>query len=102
MADYFPIDPSIVIEVIDDVGGKETLPHSILPATASTRSIDDKFAQADKGLPQNLSKEAQSNQTSEPHTEEVATTRYRPIAYAVIGGVAVAILAASLLLYVTG
>jgi len=103
MTDNTPIDPSIVIEIIEDVGGKETLPHSILPPTAKTRSIDDEPTQVDKGLPRSLRKEIQRGQaTYEPHTEEVVTTDYRAIAYAVLSGIALAFLAVSLLLYVTG
>ena len=54
MTDHRPADPSIVIEIIEDIGEKETLPHSILPPTASARSIDDEPTQVDKGLPRSL------------------------------------------------
>ena len=103
MADHTPIDPSIVIEVVEDVGENETLPHSILPPTASARSIDDEPTQVDKGLPRSLHDAIQRGQTTyEPHTAEVVTTDYRAIIFAVLGGIVLAFLMVSLLLYVTG
>lgn len=106
------LHPSIVIEVVDDIGENKTNPHEISNSfpgprrlevrPLSTRTIDHEPTHLDVGLPRSLADElCREHVVYDPLTSEIASNRL-PIFLSIIGGCCMAIFAALLLLYVAG
>lgn len=107
-------DPSssIVIEIVEDIGAKETVPHVVSGpyptsdrlGTSPTPSwiIDNEPTRVDAGLPSGLAEDLRLGRMSyEPSTGEI-DSGYLPLFAAIFGGCLAALLVVGLLLYLVG